>query len=152
MKKWYNDRINDRYIYALLGSLSEISGVYIGQTTNVERRFAQHLKYSSNAWVKEQIASGSPPKLVILEKARTSQYEAYQLEVVWIRVALRQGFTIHNSKADFQAARRLWEQLKPLAKTRQMPRLNQTNDFQMREDSNVLEHLHHSWIRLIGES
>ncbi|MHB0865021.1 GIY-YIG nuclease family protein [Paenibacillus sp. SEL3] len=151
MKKWYKDRIDDRYIYGLFDSIPEVTGVYIGQTTNVERRYAQHLEHASNAWVKEQISSGRSPKLVILEKARTSQYEAYQLEVVWVQVALQQGFTIYNTDADYLAALRLWKQLEPLTKTRQMPRLDQTKDFQMKEDSNLLEHLHHSWIRLIGE-
>ncbi|MEB8615821.1 GIY-YIG nuclease family protein [Bacillus cereus] len=146
MKKWYNDHINWRYIYALFDSIDG-SNVYIGQSINVEQRYATH----DNPWVNEQFANGHPPTLITLEKARLSQYEAYQLEMVWLRVALRQGFMIHNSKADVRNAWRIWEQLKPLTEVRKLPKLYEQDSFKTIEDESILEHLHHSWIRLIGE-
>lgn len=145
MRKWYNDHIDDRYIYALFNSDQKHLNVYIGQTTNVRRRYKQHLK-SSNQWFKE------PPEVLVLEKTRTSQYEAYQLEAVWLRVALRQNLKIHNSEGDFQSAWSLWDKLKPLAQNRRFPKPSEINNFQMIEDPDLLNHLHASWIRLIGET
>ncbi|NOJ74078.1 GIY-YIG nuclease family protein [Paenibacillus alvei] len=146
-KRWYNDQITERYIYALLHFSSKASHVYIGQSVDPYKRFISH----ENPWVNEQVVKGEEPKLLILEKARLSQYEAYQLEVVWLRVALSQNFEVHNSKADIKNAWSIWDQLKPLVGSRKLPNSYELGNFQMIEDENLLNHILASWIRLIGE-
>jgi predicted GIY-YIG superfamily endonuclease len=145
--RWYNDKIADRYIYAIQNIEDQLIHTYIGQSIDPEQRFVVH----ENQWVRNQCSKGVQLKLVILEKARVSQYEAYQLEMVWLRVAIRQNHVIQNSASDQKNARNLWDTLKPLLETRALPDYD-NQDYKAIEDERLINHLHVSLIRLIGET
>lgn len=82
-------------IYALINPLTDLV-YYIGATSNVKHRFAEHCKAQLQSTTKAICSNGLNPELIILdecEQKKVAFYESY-----WIQQFLCWGFILENKK------------------------------------------------------
>lgn len=96
------------YIYAIVDPQSDVIR-YIGQTTNLRKRFNVHMFYARkgvgqpiHVVMSEMIQKGFTPKTKILDEIDTPHKEVvYLLERCWVLEELRNGnFLLCNERAD----------------------------------------------------
>jgi len=88
------------FIYALkCPNNKEIK--YIGATSNVDRRYSQHLKYKKNCekskWISSLLSENKRPFIEIIEECEYE--EAKKREAFHIEKALLDGAVLYNKKA-----------------------------------------------------
>lgn len=86
------------YIYALIDPRTR--GIrYVGQSTDPERRYAEHLQRAEGTpkgvWIRELRALNLEPDLIVLGDAEDQQQANY-LEIWWMLVGWRQGWKLTN--------------------------------------------------------
>jgi hypothetical protein len=112
-----DDILATRTMYALFDPRPRGRSIYIGTTTNYKQRYNQHKKGGTGAkgkWLSTLAQQGLKPSFIILEKELLYAFEAFQLETVWLRVAIRQQGAYHlvNNDFDIQRAWKAFDSLK----------------------------------------
>lgn len=126
MPNWFDDPIKKRFIYALYDPRADFYSLHIGHTDHPKRRLRTHITQPTNSNVRQLVFAlnqvGLEPKMMILEAGELSSHEAFQLELVWITVAVREGFQLLNGSGEMRSAANLNKALKIEAQKRSLPK------------------------------
>lgn len=127
-KYWRDDHIIKRCIYALVDPRPNKFLIYIGHTSDYQRRYFEHTKEPDPSmsvtyieWLHELSSSSVKPKMIILECDELALYEVIQFESAWIRVVLKHGYKLVNSIRDQERGINTFEGIEQLADVRSIP-------------------------------
>lgn len=92
------------HIYGLIDPRETKKKIYIGATVNLKRRYGSHItsgkylyeKKIKDLWINGLVNIELKPYLLLLEKAYMLNFEIWQFERVWERVADENGYEIQN--------------------------------------------------------
>lgn len=104
MSKW-DKRLECHYrtIYFLVDD--EMNHVYVGQTKRgLKTRFREH-SHGDCEHTKDLIK----PSIIGIETRLITEFEAYALELIWIRILLENGFNVINGEADIRNSKKIFD-------------------------------------------